>query len=226
MNSPGFARFEARPPTVVADALPPGMHKVSQPNGFPGRLHIPAHDPGTRLPIAVLFHGATGHAERTIEFVRERADTDGVVLYAPQAAGRTWDVLEGGYGRDIEAVDAGLRWVFERVAVDPLRVAAAGFSDGASYALSVGVTNGDLFTHILAWSPGFIAHPTARGKPPIIVSHGTQDRVLPIDRCSRVLVPRLRDAGYEVTYYEFDGPHTLPPEIAEASVRWVTGSTG
>jgi len=32
-----------------------------------------------------------------------------------------------------------------------------GFSDGASYALSVGITNGDLFTHVIAFSPGFVA---------------------------------------------------------------------
>ncbi len=34
-----------------------------------------------------------------------------------------------------------------------------GFSDGASYALSLGVPNGDLFTHIVAFSPGFMRLP-------------------------------------------------------------------
>ena len=40
---------------------------------------------------------------------------------------------------------------------------------------------------------------------------------------SRGRVPTLREAGYEVEYHEFDGPHTLPAEMAEASVRWLTG---
>ena len=56
----------------------------------------------------------------------------------------------------------------------------------------------------------------------ISCAHGTHDAVLPIDRCSRRLVPELRRAGYEVEYEEFDGPHTVPPAIARAAVRWFT----
>ena len=37
--------------------------------------------------------------------------------------------------------------------------------------------------------------------------------MLPIDRCSRSLVPRIRAQGYEVSYSEFDGPHTVPQEM-------------
>lgn len=36
----------------------------------------------------------------------------------------------------------------------------AGFSDGASYALSLGLPNGNLFSHIVAFSPGFMRAPT------------------------------------------------------------------
>ena len=64
-------------------------------------------------------------------------------------------------------------------------VTVCGFSDGASYALSIGLANGDLFGHVLAWSPGFVAPPEFVGRPRVFVSHGTDDRVLPIDRCSR-----------------------------------------
>jgi phospholipase/carboxylesterase len=54
------------------------------------------------------------------------------------------------------------------------------------------------------------------------VSHGTQDEVLPIDACSRKIVPRIQRAGYDVTYQEFEGGHTVPPEIAEAALGWFT----
>ena len=40
---------------------------------------------------------------------------------------------------------------------------ASGFSDGASYALSLGAANGDLFTHIAAFSPGFMRPPVSVG---------------------------------------------------------------
>jgi predicted esterase len=43
---------------------------------------------------------------------------------------------------------------------------------------------------------------------------------LPIDVCSRRLVPLLDRAGYAVTYIEFDGSHTVPPEIARKGLDW------
>jgi len=99
-------------------------------------------------------------------------------------------------------------------------MALGGFSDGASYALSLGLTNGDLFTHVIAFSPGFMAPAHQVGAPRIYISHGIHDAVLPIDRCSRRLVPILERAGYDVKYHEFDGPHTIPPDIAREAVEW------
>ena len=97
-----------------------------------------------------------------------------------------------------------------------------GFSDGASYALSLGITNGDLFTHVLAFSPGFVAPAGQTGAPRIFVSHGTRDGVLPIDRCSRSIVPELKRGGYDVLYREFDGEHSISLEIALEAMGWFT----
>ena len=91
----------------------------------------------------------------------------------------------------------------------------------AEYALGLGLANGDLFTHVIALSPGFITSPRRRGKPPVFVSHGTQDRVLPINRTSRVITPRLKDEGYQVTYHEFEGPHRLLPENVREAFEWL-----
>ncbi|HYH99185.1 alpha/beta hydrolase, partial [Hyalangium sp.] len=132
----------------------------------------------------------------------------------------TWDVIRGDYGPDVTFIDQALAWVFAHYAVDPARIAIGGFSDGASYALSLGIANGDLFTHVLAFSPGFAAPVEQHGEPRLFVSHGIQDAVLPITACSRRLVPRLQRAGYDVRYHEFDGPHTIPPEIAREAAEW------
>jgi phospholipase/carboxylesterase len=130
-------------------------------------------------------------------------------------------VIRGGYGPDVAFLDEALAAVFARFAVGS--VAVSGFSDGASYALSIGLANGDLFGHVLAWSPGFMAPPDLAGRPRVFVSHGTGDRVLPIDRCSRRLVPSLRADGYDVAYEEFDGGHAVPPSVVERSLgRLVT----
>jgi phage tail protein X len=86
--------------------------------------------------------------------------------------------------------------------------------------LSLGLANGDLFGRVMAFSPGFNAPAPPQGHPCLFISHGTADTVLPIDQCSRGIVPRLRQAGYDVTYQEFDGPHTVPPETAEMAAGW------
>ena len=52
------------------------------------------------------------------------------------------------------------------------------------------------------------------------MSHGTDDRVLPIDSCSRSFVPQLVAAGYEVRYDEFDGGHNVPAPVSDRAVGW------
>ena len=105
--------------------------------------------------------------------------------------------------------------------------AVCGFSDGASYALSLGLANGDLFSSVIAWSPGFRAEVESRGEPRFFVSHGTDDPILPIESTSRQMVPDLRGAGYPVTYVEFTGGHLAPTDVRRRSVTWlVRGAQG
>jgi phospholipase/carboxylesterase len=173
-----------------------------------------------------MLHGAGGDAKESLGYLQKLADARGLVLVAPKSRGPTWDLLLEDFGPDTEALEHALTWVFLRYSVDPARVAIGGFSDGASYALSLGLNNGDLFTHVLAFSPGFAA-PTARhGRPRLYVSHGIRDAVLRIDACSRRLVPRLQALGYEVLYREFDGPHTVPGEFTREAVEWFAPATG
>jgi predicted esterase len=94
-----------------------------------------------------------------------------------------------------------------------------GFSDGASYALSLGVANGDLFDAVLAFSPGFVAAPGEVGRPRVWISHGTGDRVLPVERCGRRVSRELAAAGYDVTYEEFDGGHVVTPDLVTAALQ-------
>ena len=58
------------------------------------------------------------------------------------------------------------------------------------------------------------------GQPAIFITHGTGDQVLPMERCSRRLVPRLKDMGYDLTYTEFEGPDTVLPSSAKDAMQW------
>ncbi len=174
-----------------------------------------------KAPLVLLLHGAGGHARQGLQLLRNLADATGIILLAPASRERTWDLLVGRrYGADATMIDRALEQTFSRYAIDPARLAIGGFSDGASYALSLGITNGDLFTQVLAFSPGFMAPAGRRGSPRVFVSHRTRDGVLPIERCSRKIVPQLERADYEVHYREFDGGHTIPPEIALEAIHW------
>jgi phospholipase/carboxylesterase len=173
-----------------------------------------------------MLHGAGQSAEIGIAPFLPLADAAGAVLVAPDSRGGTWDFLYGPYGADVQFIDRALAHVFERCAIDPSRVVIEGFSDGASYALSLGITNGDLFSRVIAFSPCILQPAAEVGHPRIFISHGTADHILPIDSCGRRLAARLATAGYDVDFHEFAGPHRVPPEMAQAAIEWMeqTGS--
>ena len=108
--------------------------------------------------------------------------------------------------------------------VDRARLAVGGHSDGASYALSFGIGAGHRFDHVLAFSPGVLAPVDVQGKPRIFISHGTDDRVMPIDDTSRRFVPRLRGLGYDVTYREYAGRHAVPDGVVSKAFAWAYGA--
>ena len=217
-------RLLAKPTSPLSDVkVRSGLRPLGLGSGRDGLLYVPAgYDASEKVPLALTLHGAGGNARSGISHFLHLADEVGVVLLAPESRGRTWDVLVGGYGPDVEFIDLALDRAFARLALDTRRLAITGFSDGASYALSLGLTNGDLFTRVIAFSPGFMVPATKRGMPPVFVSHGTRDGVLPIGRCSRRIVPQLDREGYDVRYREFDGPHTVPYSVARDALDWFT----
>jgi predicted esterase len=219
-------RLLSRPFDSTKQALKSGQHSLEIEKKREAMLYVPkTYEPKNPAPFALMLHGAGGNAQHGINLLQHYADESGIILLSPKSQASTWDVIADEYGVDVKFIDRALEHTFEQYAIDRSRLAVGGFSDGASYALSLGVINGDLFSHVIAFSPGFMAPTGQTGKPRFYISHGTQDRVLPIERCSRRVVPQLERAGYAVLYKEFDGPHTIPPDIARESVQWLTSKT-
>jgi predicted esterase len=214
-HGPAHGRLSARPAAAAADTGPVGTAAVGG-----AAVYVPPAGAAPRR-LVVALHGAGGTAEQSLRILRPVADAAGLLLLAPTSAGRTWDVITGGYGPDVVRIDRAVAAVSARYRVRAGTYAIAGFSDGASYALSLGVTNGDLIEAVLAFSPGFLAPLLRIGRPRVFVSHGTADRVLPVDRCGRRVVAELRRDGYEVTYDEFGGGHEIPDDVRDRAVAWM-----
>lgn len=143
----------------------------------------------------LVLHGGHSAPDGLVSRFVDEADRRGLLLLAPASRASTWDVIlrENRFGPDVASSDRALAEVFDRHPVDPSRIAVVGHPDGGSYALSLGLANGDLFRDVIAFSPGGIVGRPRPKSPRVFISHGRQDHVLPIDECSmarRPLIPR------------------------------------
>lgn len=213
----GRLDFRHRLPT--AEPLPPGRRELGLFTERDAVIVVPegleARKP---TPLVVLFHGGGGSAEKILPMLEAHAEARGFLLLAPQSLHPTWDLVIAGNGPDRARLDLALAVLARHFMLDPTRLAFAGHSDGGSYAMSIGITNGDLVSHVIVSSAGFLSVQAQAGTPRVFLSHGTQDEQIPIDRSGRTHSRLLRDAGYDVTYVEYDGPHAYNPGVVRRAV--------
>ena len=208
-------RIEARPSAGSEVRCEPGEHELRL---EPGRRAIMRVTPrGSRQGRALLLalHGAgSGGAPGGLWAFRSAWNVPGLVLVAPSATGSVWSLEE----RDVRFVERALRAAFARCSIDPDRIAVGGFSSGAGLALWIGLTNGDLFRHVIGLSPGGSLPVRRVGKPRILLAHGTDDSVIPISVGGDRVARELRAEGYVLNYRRFRGGHRPRPDIVRAFV--------
>jgi phospholipase/carboxylesterase len=220
----GAARLTARPAAAgtTTAAYPPGLHALDLGSGPEVLLQVPADDDGTEPARLVLaLHGAGESAQDGLAPLLGQAQAHRLLLLAPKSQGTSWDAIMSDWGPDVRRIDLALTQVLAAHPVDATRLTISGFSDGASYALSLGLANADLFTHVIAFSPGFLVAGPRVGMPRVYVTHGLADRVLPVDQATRRIVAQLDAAKIPTEVRVFDGGHTVPSDIAEGAVRWL-----
>jgi phospholipase/carboxylesterase len=188
-----------------------------------GVLYVPtSYDPATPAPLVVLLHGAGGGSSDwwSSGSLARIADDLGVIIATPEARGASWEFLQtNAFGIDTDFIDRTFGRVFSLCNVDPTRIAIGGFSDGASYALTLGLANGDLLSAMIGFSAGTATLTTQRGRPRAFISHGTNDLVLSFDR-GRQIADNLASLGHSVTFVEFDGGHVMSAAMARQALEW------
>lgn len=220
----GGGRINARPGAVF-QTTQAGLFDLPE-NGAngTGKYFVPStYNVQQAIPMVILFHGAGQRTTSIMTPMSLLAEEMGIALFAINSNSNSWDVIEfGTYGADVKFLNFALPSMFRRVNVDPLRVGMAGFSDGASFALSLGLGNGDLVSRVAAFSPGGIANGALPvGKPEFFITHGTRDQVLPIQLTRLNIMPFLQAGSYKVELHEFDGTHEIPPDLMRDAAAWL-----
>lgn len=218
----GKLDFCIEPPT--GKPMPPGQHFLGIAPERDTLLVVPEGLPSDKpVPLLLMFHGAGGSAEKVLPFLIEHAKTRRFLLMLPQSIYPTWDLTIGGHGPDLEKLEKALAIVSSCFAIDPARFGIAGFSDGGSYALSTGVTNGNLFSHVIVFSGGFMNVYEKEGKPKIFIAHSPQDEQLNIKTSGLKHYNLLKKEGYNVHFEIFNGLHVIHPPVVEKAMDFFMG---
>ncbi|MES2303966.1 MAG: hypothetical protein V4558_00565 [Gemmatimonadota bacterium] len=217
----GSSRLSARE-VVGGTATATGSIPLGLASGRDGTLFVPSSYTGVAMPLLLALHGAGQAASEMLGLLQGQAEQNGFLLLAVDSRDATWDGIRGSFGPDVSYINRALQFAFDRYNVQSNHIGVAGFSDGASYTLTLGLTNGDLFSKVIAFSPGFVpsSDTPPTGKPLFFISHGRQDQVLSYDNTASGIVPTLQGRGYTVTFEPFDGPHTVRAATATAAVAW------
>jgi phospholipase/carboxylesterase len=116
------------------------------------------------------------------------------------------------------AIQGVLRTVRSRFA--PETLVLGGFSQGAMLSLDVAAQGEPSVDRVVALSgllladslPGLAVE--RKQRPPVLLTHGRDDQVLPF-QAGEAALKLLTRAGYEVTFRPFDGGHAIPPEVID-----------
>lgn len=210
------------PVPVAGDDIPIGKSRLGIADGErDGTVYVPAsYTAGVPMPLLVMLHGFRSTAE-AVRYTFPLAEEFGVIVLAPESRDITWGQEIAGFDTDSRYIGMAVRWVADVLTIDRSRMVMGGVSDGANYALNMGLAYGDTFNHMMIFSAGTLAPYRRQGKPHIFLAHGTNDQQMPIDRTGRKFAAQLKDEQYDVYYREYEGGHGAPLPVVREAFEWL-----
>jgi phospholipase/carboxylesterase len=197
------------------EELPTGRVRVE--NG-PGRalLLTPERiDPERRYPLITVLHGAGRREEMLVEAYRDEPAARDALFLIPRSHHPTWDLIAANDRPDLDFLEWAYDLIYRRYPVDPDRQAMIGYSDGASYALSVVLSNPGIFRAVMGWAAGFLVVDedgisADDPKPTVLLEYGTHDQLFPFERVALPMRQRLEQMGYAVEFRVDEGGRHWP----------------
>jgi len=207
------------------------MHTVHEPAG-----------PGP-FPTILALHGWGSNAHDLLGLAPYLLDGEALVLCpqgpvsvptGPGSEGHGWFPITGGGPPDPGALDSGvdsargfLDKALERYPVDPKRLVVLGFSQGGVMAYQLFLQQPERFAGLAAlssWLPRDLARQAAplpqHADRPVLVIHGTEDPMIPIDR-ARDSKTALEPFATDLTYHEFPMGHEVSSDALRALMGWI-----
>ena len=195
-------------------------------DGRDGVLFVPkSYKEGTPMPLVMMLHGfgGWGDSQRGLFALAEEL---GFIVIAPESRDLTWGKEIPGFDADVRYLGAAYRRVTSILDIDGEHVALGGQSDGAGYALTMGLAYGDVWNHLVILAGGGLIEPLRRkGKPRIFIAQGIKDTTMLPDASGRKNAAQLKKEDYDVTYREHEGGHRTPPEITREAMLWFLGKS-
>jgi phospholipase/carboxylesterase len=233
-SSPTKRRVTIAVALVVA-ALGAYFQLRPRPRSLPLATSVDGPDPARAAGVIFFLHGrggSLGRAERMVGALRDAglpADVSIVLVEAPFSTGfgHKWGDTAEDQTQSRARVRSLIHDTLGEHGPPPERVAIAGFSQGAGVAADVAAEDERVgamasFSPCAMWLRGELPKRTDLR---VLLAHGSRDPICPVSE-SRSLAAVLETANVPVRYVEFDGEHTMPPEVVKALVGLLAVSAG
>jgi predicted esterase len=214
------------------DEAPAGTGRIAHGEQVAWVVTPPAIEPGRAYPLVVVLHGAGRQDELIVKGLQAERERREALFVVPRSLGMTWDLIAGGDGADLRFLDGVLHSLYRRYRIDPARQAIVGYSDGASYALAIALSNPRRFAAVMAWAAGFLAIDTPNlrpddPKPRVLLEYGTHDQLFPFEQVAVPMRDALTRMGYALEFrVDEGGIHWPRREFMGDALDWFLGSTG
>ncbi|MDB5432373.1 MAG: phospholipase/Carboxylesterase [Caulobacter sp.] len=212
------ARVRKPGEAFVEDPRTPGIRPLGLDKRRDAMLFTPPGiDFAVPVPLVVALHAKDGVGFDGLKWFKAQATARKFLVVTPVSRGPTWTIDDGPVGVDEAFIDKTLDWVFSRFPIDPAHIAIAGFADGATYALSTGLQNGDKFSDIMAFAPLNYIAPNAVGRPRLYLGIGRGDQIVSQSSVEH-MGKTFQGQGYDVVVDVNPAGHVVADVAVKAAV--------